>query len=79
MTAPASLYVAAAGRPWVERRPDVHWKILYEDGDRRTILMRYEPGAVIPRHRQHSVRSAGGALVLAVMSGGTEPVPDGRS
>jgi len=27
----------------------------------------------------HTVRSAGGALVLAVMSGGTEPVPDGRS
>jgi hypothetical protein len=27
----------------------------------------------------HTVRSAGGALVLAVMSGETEPVPDGRS
>jgi hypothetical protein len=24
----------------------------------------------------HTVRSAGGALVLAVMTGGTEPVPD---
>lgn len=77
MTAPASL-----------------WKILFEDGERRTILMRYEPGAVIPRHRHigdeqivvlegsvsvHTVRSTGGALVLAVMSGGTESVPDGRS
>ena len=51
--------------------------------------MRYEPGAVIPRHRhvgdeqifvlENTVRSAGGALVLAVMSGGTESVPDGRS
>src|SRR5256885_15963930 len=80
--------------------------------DRRTVLMRYEPGAVIPRHRHvgdeqifvlegsvsddtgtcaagdyarrppgcvHSVRSAGGALVLAVMSGGAEPGPEGRS
>jgi len=26
-------------------------KILFEDGERRTVLMRYEPGAVIPRHR----------------------------
>jgi hypothetical protein len=34
---------------------------------------RRPPGCV------RSVRSAGGALVLAVMSGGTEPVPDGRS
>src|SRR5207245_10864042 len=74
--------------------------------------MRYEPGAVIPRHRHvgdeqifvldgsvsddtgtraagdyarrppgcvHSVRSAGGALVLAAMSGGTGPVPEARS
>jgi anti-sigma factor ChrR (cupin superfamily) len=29
----------------------VHWKILWEEGDRRTVLVRYEPGAVIPRHR----------------------------
>ena len=32
MTAPASVYVAAAARPWFERRPGVHWKILFEDG-----------------------------------------------
>lgn len=112
MTAPASAYVAAAERPWVERRAGVHWKTLFEDGDRRTVLVRYAPGAMIPRHRHlgeeqifvlegsvsdetgtcaagdyarrppgcvHTVRSAGGALVLAVMSGGTEPVPDNRS
>jgi len=112
VTAPTSLYVAAAERPWFERRPGVQWKILFEDGERRTVLMRYEPGAVIPRHRHvgdeqifvlegsvsddtgtcaagdyarrppgcvHTVRSTGGALVLAVMSGGTESVPDGRS
>jgi len=51
VTAPASLYVAAAERPWFERRPGVQWKILFEDGERRTVLMRYAPGAVIPRHR----------------------------
>ena len=110
MSAPVSDYVAAAGRPWVERRPGVHWKLLFEDGDRRTVLVRYEPGAVIPRHRHvgdeqifvlegsvsddtgtcaagdfarrppgcvHTVRSTTGALVLAVMTGVTETVPDG--
>jgi anti-sigma factor ChrR (cupin superfamily) len=87
----------------------VHWKVLHEEGDRRTVLVRYDRGAVIPRHRHlgdelifvlegsvtddtgtcaagdyarrppgcvHTVRSAGGALVLAVMTGGTEPVPE---
>ena len=51
MTAPASEYVTVAARSWHERRPGVHWKVLHEDGDRRTVLVRYEPGAVIPRHR----------------------------
>ena len=104
--APASLYVTAAGRPWVERRPGVHWKVLWEDGDRKAVLMRYDPGATIPRHRHlgdeqifvldgsvsddtgtcikgnyarrppgcvHTVTSRDGALVLAIMTGGTEP------
>ena len=108
MTAtPVSLFVDVAGRPWQERRPGVHWKVLWEEGDRRAVLIRYDPGAVIPRHRHlgdeqifvlegevaddtgvctrgnyarrppgcvHTVRSPGGALVLAIMSGGTEPV-----
>jgi anti-sigma factor ChrR (cupin superfamily) len=109
VTAPASEYVRVAARAWDRRRPGVHWKVLHEEGDRRTVLVRYDPGAVIPRHRHlgdeqifvlegsvtddtgtcvagdfarrppgcvHAVRSAQGALVLAVMSGGTEPVPD---
>lgn len=104
--APASLYVSAAERPWVERRPGIHWKVLWEEGNRRAVLMRYAPGATIPRHRHlgdeqlwvlegsvtddtgtcpagtyarrppgcvHSVVSRDGALVLAIMSGGTEP------
>ncbi|MBI2159804.1 MAG: cupin domain-containing protein [Candidatus Rokubacteria bacterium] len=103
---PASLYVTAADRPWVERRPGVHWKVLWEDGDRKAVLMRYDPGATIPRHRHlgdeqifvldggvsddtgtctkgnyarrppgcvHTVTSRHGALVLAIMTGGTEP------
>jgi anti-sigma factor ChrR (cupin superfamily) len=109
VTSPASEYVSVAGRPWQQRYPGVHWKVLHQDGDRRTVLVRYEPGAVIPRHRHlgeeqiyvlegsvaddtgtcaagdfarrppgcvHTVRSPGGALVLAVMTGGAEAVPD---
>jgi len=104
---PTSLYVAAADRPWQERRPGVHWKILWEEGEHKAVLMRYEPGATIPRHRHtgneqifvldgsvsddtgtctrgnyarrplgcvHRVWSREGSLVLAVMTGGTEPV-----
>jgi anti-sigma factor ChrR (cupin superfamily) len=50
---PRSLIVDAAGLPWIERRPGVFWKTLWEDPDgrRKAILMRYEPGATIPRHR----------------------------
>ena len=51
MTAATTLYVDAADRPWTEPRPGVHWKILWEEGDRRAMLVRYDPGATIPRHR----------------------------
>ena len=55
MTAPVdrttSLYVNAAGQPWTTARPGVYWKILWEDADRKTLLVRYEPGATVPRHR----------------------------
>jgi anti-sigma factor ChrR (cupin superfamily) len=107
VTEPASEYVSVAARAWDQRRPGVHWKVLREAGDRKTVLVRYEPGAVIPRHRHlgdeeiyviegsvtdetgtcnagdyarrppgcvHTVRSTHGALVLAIMTGGTEPV-----
>jgi anti-sigma factor ChrR (cupin superfamily) len=106
VTAPTSLYVNPADRAWVERRPGVAWKVLWEEGGRKAVLMRYQPGATIPRHRHlgdeqiwvlegsvsddtgtcarghyarrppgcvHAVQSRDGALVLAVMSGGTEP------
>ena len=109
MSAPVTEYVNVAGRPWDQRRPGVHWKVLREVGDRKTVLVRYDAGAVIPRHRHigdeeifviqgsvsddtgtckagdyarrppgcvHTVRSVDGALVLAIMTGGTEPVPD---
>lgn len=51
--APPSQYVNVGDVPWRERRPGVHWKVLWEDAARgaRAILIRYEPGATIPRHR----------------------------
>ena len=50
---PVSLFVLAQDVPWIERRPGVEWRILWEDPDGRhkAILMRYAAGAVIPRHR----------------------------
>ena len=106
MTAPTSLYVTVSEQSWQERRPGVHWKVLWTEGERQAVLVRYAPGAVIPRHRHrgdeqifvlegsvsddsgtctsgnyarrppgciHTVTSHDGALVLALMSGGTEP------
>jgi len=54
MTTPVvSLYPDIDKVPWVERRPGVFWKTLWEDADGRhkTVLIRYAPGSVIPRHR----------------------------
>jgi anti-sigma factor ChrR (cupin superfamily) len=108
VSAPSSLYVNVADRPWEERRPGVFWKVLWEEGDRKAVLMRYTAGATIARHQHlgdeqiyvlegsitddtgtctagnyarrppgcvHTVRSDGGALVLAIMTGSTEPRP----
>jgi anti-sigma factor ChrR (cupin superfamily) len=52
-TPPLTLFVETSRVPWVERRPGVFWKMLWEDADglHKAILMRYEPGATIPRHR----------------------------
>ncbi len=51
MAEPVSLYVNPADRAWEPRRPGVHWKVLWEEGDRKALLVRYDPGAVVPRHR----------------------------
>jgi anti-sigma factor ChrR (cupin superfamily) len=52
-TPPVSLFVDSANLPWVERRPGVFWKTLWEDADSRhkAVLIRYTPGSVIARHR----------------------------
>ena len=46
-----SQYVDVSAVPWQERHPGVHWKVLWEEGGRKAVLMRYAPGATIPRHR----------------------------
>ena len=50
---PVSFYPDSDKAPWVERRPGVFWKTLWEDADCRhkAVLIRYTPGSVIPRHR----------------------------
>ena len=52
-TPPVSFFAHSEKIPWIERRPGVFWKTLWEDTDGRhkAVLMRYAPGAVIPRHR----------------------------
>jgi anti-sigma factor ChrR (cupin superfamily) len=51
--APASRMVALSDLPWVETRPGVRQKRIWEDpaSERRAILARFEPGATLPRHR----------------------------
>ena len=47
MTTPlVSLYPDSGTAPWVERRPGVFWKTLWEDADGRhkAVLIRYTPG-----------------------------------
>jgi anti-sigma factor ChrR (cupin superfamily) len=48
-----SLFVKTEELPWTEPRPGVFWKVLWEapTGYPKAVLMRYAPGATIPRHR----------------------------
>jgi len=50
---PASQIFTLCDLPWIEARPGVRQKRIWEDkaGERRAILTRFEPGATLPRHR----------------------------
>ena len=50
---PPSRVFALSDLPWVETRPGVRQKRIWEDpaGERRAILARFEPGATLARHR----------------------------
>jgi anti-sigma factor ChrR (cupin superfamily) len=52
-SAPPSQVFALTELPWVETRPGVRQKRIWEDklNERRAILARFEPGATLPRHR----------------------------
>lgn len=52
-TPPVSHFVDVEKIQWIQRHPGIFWKVLWEDpdGQHKAILMRYEPGATIPRHR----------------------------
>ena len=73
MTAPASEYLSVAGRPWDQRRPGVHWKVLRESGDRKTVI----DGGSDARYLStgHLVYAVGGVLYAARFDLGTlEPL-----
>jgi anti-sigma factor ChrR (cupin superfamily) len=50
---PPSQIVAVSALPWIETRPGVRQKRIWEDkaGERRAILARFEAGATLPPHR----------------------------
>ena len=52
-SAPPSEIFALHDLPWIEARPGVRQKRIWEDkaGERRAILARFEPGATLPPHR----------------------------
>lgn len=52
-SAPPSHVVTVSDLPWIEARPGVRQKRIWDDTatERRAILARFEPGATLPRHR----------------------------
>ena len=68
-TALRSLYVDVAGRPWTERRPGVFWKVLWEDGEHKALLVRYAPSGA-PRTRDIWPTALVGAVLLWGLSVG---------
>jgi anti-sigma factor ChrR (cupin superfamily) len=52
-SAPPSQIVTVSDLPWIDARPGVRQKRIWEDkaGERRALLARFEPGATLPPHR----------------------------
>jgi anti-sigma factor ChrR (cupin superfamily) len=52
-SAPPSQIFTLSDLPWIETRPGVRQKRFWEDkaGERRALLVRFEPGATLPPHR----------------------------
>ena len=51
--APASKIFTLSDLPWIDGRPGVRQKRIWDDaaGERRAIIARFEPGATLPPHR----------------------------
>jgi anti-sigma factor ChrR (cupin superfamily) len=51
--APPSQIFTLSELPWIDARPGVRQKRIWEDkvNERRAVLARFEPGATLPRHR----------------------------
>ena len=52
-SAPPSQIVTVSDLPWIDARPGVRQKRIWEDkaSERRALLARFEPGATLPPHR----------------------------
>jgi anti-sigma factor ChrR (cupin superfamily) len=52
-SAPASQIFTVSDLPWIDARPGVRQKRIWEDkaSERRALLARFEPGATLPPHR----------------------------
>lgn len=50
---PPSQVIAVSELPWIDARPGVRQKRIWEDKatERRALLARFEPGATLPKHR----------------------------
>src|SRR5881397_1364717 len=77
-SAPASQIFALSELPWVETRPGVRQKRIWEDkaNERRAILARFEPGATLPPHRH-----VGDELIFIIEGDNADeagPVPTGN-
>jgi anti-sigma factor ChrR (cupin superfamily) len=64
--------------PWVETRPGVRQKKIWDDpaGQRRAVLVRFEPGATLPKHRH-----VGDEIIFVVEGSNADesgPVPTGN-
>jgi anti-sigma factor ChrR (cupin superfamily) len=75
---PASQVFTLSDLPWVDARPGVRQKRIWEDkaGERRAILARFEPGATLPRHRH-----VGDELIFLIEGENADesgPVPTGN-
>jgi anti-sigma factor ChrR (cupin superfamily) len=83
--APSTQIFMLSDLPWIETRPGVRQKRIWEDkgSERRVLLARFEPGATLPKHRHVGdeliflVEGANADESGVVSTGGMNYRPDG--